>query len=72
MFSVGDRAIYAATYYVHTKKRKNQIGTIVRVGPIRLNTKEQVFDIKFDSDGAVRSMYLGNLIPANETPDWEI
>ena len=73
MFKLGDRVIYTATYYIASKKYKNKIGTIRGVGTIPRNSpQEQTFSIEFDFDGGLRTMYLANLIPANETPDWEL
>jgi hypothetical protein len=77
MFIVGDRVIYTATYHIASKKYKNKKGTVMYVESIpRSIPEEQVFRILFDfdldDDRGTRSMYLANLIPANETPDWEI
>jgi hypothetical protein len=73
MFKLGDRVIYTATYHIASKKCKNKKGTIRRVGTIpRARPQEQTFQVEFDFDGWVRTMYLANLKPANETPDWEL
>jgi hypothetical protein len=73
MLQVGDRVIYTGAYEMLSKKYKNKIGTIRGVGTIPRNSpQEQTFQVEFDFDGGFRTMYLANLIPANETPDWEL